>query len=250
VNDELSALVYAGALIFARLGAILMLMPGIGEPGVPPRARLAFALMFSLALAPFIAPELPAEPVQPLAMAAMLMSEALIGLMIGAVMRMFMSVASVAGQIVGQQTGLAMAQAFDPSQGQSGALMSTFLNLLFIVLIFVTNLHHLLLLAARGSYYVMPVGSLPPLADAAEWALTVFSDSFRIGVQISAPLIVFGLVFYFGLGVLSRLMPQAQIFFIAMPVNILAGFFIFAISVGAMAMVWLQRLESFAVEFQ
>ena len=65
-----------------------------------------------------------------------------------------------------------------------------------------------------------------------------------------AGLIVFGLVFYFGLGVLSRLMPQAQIFFIAMPVNILAGFFIFAISIGAMAMVWLQRLESFAVEFQ
>ena len=88
------------------------------------------------------------------------------------------------------------------------------------------------------------------LADAAEWALTVFSDSFRIGIQIAAPLIVFGLVFYFGLGVLSRLMPQAQIFFIAMPVNIMAGFFIFAIAVGAMAMVWLQRLESFAVEFQ
>jgi flagellar biosynthetic protein FliR len=250
VTLELTALIYAGALIFARLGAILMLMPGIGEPGIPPRARLAFALMFALSLAPFIAPSLPAEPVQPLQMGAILMSEVVIGLMIGAVMRMFLAVASVAGQIIGQQTGLAMAQAFDPSQGQSGALMSTFLNLLFIVLLFATNVHHLLLTAAQGSYQVLPVGGLPPVADSAEWALRVFTDTFRIGIQIAAPLIVFGLVFYLALGVLSRLMPQAQIFFIAMPINIMAGFFIFAIAVGAMAMVWLQRIETFAVEFQ
>ena len=68
--------------------------------------------------------------------------------------------------------------------------------------------------------------------------------------QIASPLIVFGLVFYFGLGILSRLMPQAQIFFIAMPVNIMAGLFITAIALGSMATLWLGRMESFAVEFQ
>ena len=88
------------------------------------------------------------------------------------------------------------------------------------------------------------------IEDAAQWALNAFADAFMIGVQIASPLIVFGLVFYFGLGILSRLMPQAQIFFIAMPVNIMAGLFITAIALGSMATLWLSRMERFAVEFQ
>lgn len=246
---ELPALVYAAALIFARLGAILMLMPSIGEPSIPPRIRLAFALLFALVLGPVIAPSLPPMPDQPLALAGLLVSELLIGLMIGAVSRMFLSAAAVAGQVIGMQSGLAMAQSFDPTQGQQGALMGAFLNLLFIALIFTTNLHHLLLEAARGSYMVFPAGEVPLIGDAAQWAVTAFVDAFRIGVQIAAPLIVFGLIFYLALGILSRLMPQAQIFFIAMPSNIMAGFFIVAISLGTMAMVWLERMERFAIEF-
>ncbi len=243
-------LVFAGALIFARLGAILMLLPGFGEGSIPPRIRLAFALLFALALGPMLATQLPAIPEQPMRMAGLVITEAIIGLMIGAVSRLFLASASVAGQVIGQQSGLAMAQFFDPSQGQQGALMATFLNLTFMLLLFTTNTHHLLLRAAEGSYMVFPVGELPPMSDAAQWALGAFTDAFTIGVQMASPLIVFGLVFYFGLGVLSRLMPQAQIFFIAMPSNIMAGLFITSIALGAMATLWLSRIETFAVEFQ
>lgn len=247
---DLSLLVFAGALIFARLGAILMLLPGFGEGSIPPRIRLAFALLFALALGPMLAGEMPAQPERPLQIAGLIINEVLIGLMIGSVARMFLASAAVAGQVIGQQTGLAMAQVFDPSQGQQGALMATFLNLTFMLLLFATNIHHLLLQAAQGSYSVFPVGQLPMIEDAAQWALNAFADAFMIGVQIASPLIVFGLVFYFGLGILSRLMPQAQIFFIAMPVNIMAGLFITAIALGSMATLWLSRMERFAVEFQ
>ncbi|MBI1237154.1 MAG: flagellar type III secretion system protein FliR [Alphaproteobacteria bacterium] len=247
---DLSLLVFAGALIFARLGAILMLLPGFGEGSIPPRIRLAFALLFALALGPMLAGEMPAQPERPLQIAGLIINEVLIGLMIGSVARMFLASAAVAGQVIGQQTGLAMAQVFDPSQGQQGALMATFLNLTFMLLLFATNIHHLLLQAAQGSYSLFPVGQLPMIEDAAQWALNAFADAFMIGVQIASPLIVFGLVFYFGLGILSRLMPQAQIFFIAMPVNIMAGLFITAIALGSMATLWLSRMERFAVEFQ
>lgn len=247
---DLSLLIFAGALIFARLGAILMLLPGFGEGSIPPRIRLAFALLFALALGPMLAGEMPAQPERPLQIAGLIINEVLIGLMIGSVARMFLASAAVAGQVIGQQTGLAMAQVFDPSQGQQGALMATFLNLTFMLLLFATNIHHLLLQAAQGSYSLFPVGQLPMIEDAAQWALNAFADAFMIGVQIASPLIVFGLVFYFGLGILSRLMPQAQIFFIAMPVNIMAGLFITAIALGSMATLWLSRMERFAVEFQ
>jgi flagellar biosynthetic protein FliR len=241
-------IVFAAGLVFARIGSILMLMPGFGEPSIPVRIRLAFALLVCLIVGPAIAPVLPPMPAQPLAMAALVMGEVVVGLMIGAVARIFMSAAAVAGQVIGMQTSLAMAQSFDPSQGQQGALIATFLNLTFLVLLFATNIHHLLLQMMVNSYSVFDAGRMPSLADGAQWALEAFIDAFRIGVQLAAPLIVFGLTFYLALGVLSRLMPQAQIFFIAMPSNIMVGLFILTIALGAMAAVWLERMQRFAVD--
>lgn len=241
-------LVFAGGLVFARIGSILMLMPGFGEPSIPVRIRLAFALLVCVVVGPVIAPRLPAMPEQPLMLAGLVMSEVIVGLMIGAVARIFMSAAAVAGQVIGMQSGLAMAQSFDPSQGQQGALVATFLNLTFLLLLFATNIHHLLLEMMVNSYAVFDAGRMPSLADGAEWALEAFIDAFRIGVQLAAPLIVFGLIFYLALGVLSRLMPQVQIFFIAMPSNIMVGLFILTIALGAMAAVWLERMQRFALD--
>jgi flagellar biosynthetic protein FliR len=245
---ELPALVFAAGLVFARLGAILMLMPGFGEPSIPVRIRLSFALLIALVMGPLIAPSLPAMPDRPLPMAGMVISEMIIGLMIGAVGRLFMSTAAVAGQVIGQQSGLAMAQNFDPSQGQQGALIATFLNLTFMVLLFATNTHHMLLQTAAHSYMVFPAGDFPATAETAQWATQAFADAFRLGIQLAAPLIVFGLVFYMAMGILARMMPQLQIFFIAMPANIMVGLFILIISLGAMSGVWLTRMQSFATD--
>lgn len=241
-------LVFAGGLVFARIGAILMLMPGFGEPSIPMRIRLSFALLVCVVLGPVIAPRLPALPEQPLMLAGLVMGEVITGLMIGAVARIFMSAAAVAGQVIGMQSGLAMAQSFDPSQGQQGALVATLLNLTFLLLLFATSTHHLLLAMMVNSYDVFDAGQMPSMADGAQWALNAFIDAFNIGVQLAAPLIVFGLVFYLALGVLSRLMPQAQIFFIAMPSNIIVGLFILTISLGAMSAVWLERMQRFATD--
>lgn len=243
---DLDVTIFAAALIFARLGGVLMLLPGIGEQVFPARVRLAFALAFAFAVGPQIAPQLPAPP-EPAGAALLLVAgEAVIGIMIGAAARLFLMSAAVAGQIIAYQTGLAIAQVFDATQGQSGALTSQFLNLTFITLLFVTNTHHLLLGAAASSYEIMPAGEPPMWGDAADWVLTLFADAFIIGVQISAPLVIFGLIFYLGIGVLSKLMPQAQLFFIAMPANILLGFAVLALSLGAGALVWLGRMEEFA----
>lgn len=245
---ELPALVFAAGLVFARLGAILMLLPGFGEPSIPVRIRLVFALLLCLIMAPIIAPSLPTMPPQPLAMAGIVIGEVITGLMIGAVARMLVSTAAVAGQVIGMQTGLAMAQSFDPSQGSQGALIATFLNLTFLLLLLATNTHHMLLQMALNSYEVFEPGAMPSMADAADWALTAFSDAFRLGIQLASPLIMYALLFYLALGILSRLMPQAQIFFIAMPSNIMIGLFILTISLGAMSAVWLERMQRFAMD--
>lgn len=244
---DLDASLFAATLIFARMSAILMLLPGFGEPSIPPRIRLSFALAFGLALGPMLAPMLPELPASISEMAGLVILEALLGLIIGATARLLLASAAVAGQIIAYHTGVAMAQAFDPAQGQQGALPAAFLNLVFIVLLFATNLHHLLLQTTATSYTILPPGQVPLMDDLVIWVIQIFSDMFLIGVQISSPLIVYGIVFYLGMGILSRLMPQAQIFFIAMPLNILIGFSILALAIGSMALVWLNRMEQFAV---
>lgn len=241
-----SLAVFAAALVFARMGAILMLLPGIGESSIPPRIRLSFALAFSLIVGPAIAPQLPALPDTLSAAAGLVALEAVIGIMVGLGARFLLSAGAVGGQIIAYQTGLAMAQSFDPTQNQAGTLPAQFLNLTFMVLIFATNIHHMLLQAAAGSYELMPAGQTPMWGDAAQWAIGLFSAAFMLAVQIASPLIAFGLLFYLGLGVLSKLMPQAQIFFIAMPANILIGFSILAITLGAIGLVFVERYEQFA----
>jgi flagellar biosynthetic protein FliR len=243
---NLSASVFTYALVFSRAGAIMMLLPGIGEVGVPTRIRLALALSVTLIIGNLVGNDMPPLPDEPFVLAGLIIQEVLIGLYFGALARLMMSALVVAGQVAGMQSGLAFAQSFDPTQGQQGAVMATFLNLVAVTLVFVSGLHHLFLTGIVGSYAIIPAGSVPMLGDAAQLGTQIVAQSFRVGMQMAAPLIAFGLVFYLALGVLSRLMPQVQIFFVAMPLNVFAGLAIFTISMGSMLNVWLRHIENFA----
>jgi flagellar biosynthetic protein FliR len=234
--------IWAIALAFARIGALVMLMPGLGEAAVPARVRLGFALLLSIMLAPNAAP----QPDDVWAASGQVISEIAVGLTLGGVARILMTGLATAGQIFGLETGLAFAQINDPTATQAGQIISVFLGLMGVTLVFATNLHHLFIGGIRDSYEVFAPGKAPIMGDAAELALRAFSDAFRIGVQIAAPVIVAGLVFRLGLGVLARLTPQIQVFFVALPLNIMGGFLILALGLSAGMLVWLERLQTHA----
>jgi flagellar biosynthetic protein FliR len=237
---------FAAFLVFSRVGAMLMLLPGLAEPGVPIRARLGLAVMTSLAVAPALAGLFPPAPSEPFSLAGLIVREVLIGLAFGAALRIVLSAIATAGQVIAMQTGLGMALAFDPAQGQQTALFGVFLNVTAVAFIFASGLHLVFLAGVSGVYELVPPTGPVPLADFAEMGLTAYVDAFRIGVQIAAPLIVFGLVFYLSVGVLSRLMPQAQIFFVALPTTILLGLAIFAATLGGGLLVWSDYARDFA----
>ncbi|MGA8959179.1 MAG: flagellar biosynthetic protein FliR, partial [Pseudolabrys sp.] len=83
----------------------------------------------------------------------------------------------------------------------------------------------------------------PLMGDAAQHVTRVITTAFRIGVQLSAPFLVFGLLFNLGLGVLSRLMPQMQVFFIGLPLSILLGLLLLVLVIGAMMGTFVGYLE-------
>lgn len=232
---DLSGLVLVYFLVFARTGAMLMLMPPISQAGVPPRVRLMLALAVSFALAPGLAQHYPsASPSSPIALAVLLAEDVTAGVLVGAMASIIMSALSVAGSLIATQTGLAYAQMLNPALGDQEPVVSNFLMLLGGVLIFSTNMHHLAISAIQGSYVLIPPGAALPTADMAEFTIRLVSGSFALGVQLAAPFLVFGFAVNAAIGLLARLMPQLQVFFIAMPVNLLAGFMLLMLLMGTM----------------
>lgn len=226
----------AFALIFARIGTMLMLFPGFGERAAPARVRLALAVMIVFVTLPVVRGGLPTSLNNMPALMNLLVGELMIGFTFGLAGRFLMSSLTTAGVIISQQLGLSFTMIFDPanaSQGQS-ALIGTFLSMLGICLIMATNLHHVALLGIIDSYQTFRPGEVPSPGDAAQLALNVASSAFATAIQISAPFLVFGLIFNVGLGILSRMMPQLQVFFLAMPASILIGAIIFALVLGLM----------------
>jgi flagellar biosynthetic protein FliR len=234
VLPELSGIVLAYLLTFARAGSMIMLLPVIGDAGVPPRVRLAFALAVSAALCAGTAKFYPTIAPAPLELAMLVAMEVTVGILVGTMARLIMSALDVAGFLIAAQSGLAFAQTFDPSQGVQSTSLSTFLSLIGALLIFESGLHHLAIGAIEGSYALVPVGAVIPTGDFAELAINFVSGAFALGLQLAAPFLVFGLLTYATLGILSRLMPQLQIFFLAMPINILTGFVLLMLFLGVM----------------
>lgn len=232
--------VYAAGLIFARLGAMLMLMPGIGDTTVPPRIRLAFAFLMTLTLMPVVANALPV-PGSMGSLAAAIIKEVLIGLMIGSILRLFMSSLAAAGEVISIQTTLAFAQTAAPGQAAPSTSLGAFLAVLGVTLVMTTDLHHMFLAAMVRSFTLFPFERAIPVEDSVQLAIQTVAGSFRLGIQLAAPVIVFSLIFNIATGLVGRVMPQFQVFFVATPLIVLLGLSIFALSLGVIGTVWVNR---------
>lgn len=224
----LPALAAAFILVFARIGAMVMLLPGFGEANIPVRVRLGIALALTLILLPMHRNAYTVSMTSMAPLLVLMVHEIIIGVVLGATARVTLAALQVAGSIIAQQLGLGFVTSVDPSQGQQGALMGNFLTLLGIALLFATDSHYLVITALNESYRIFSPGELMPSGDVAALATRAFAAAFKIGLQLSAPFLVFGLVFNIGLGVLARLMPQMQVYFIGVPLSILIGFMILA----------------------
>lgn len=238
--------VYAAGLVFVRVGAVVMLLPGVGEQAVPPRIRLAFAFLLALTLTPVVSGSLPPVPATVGVLAGQVIGEALIGLMIGALLRLFLTSLAVAGEVISLQTTLAFAQTSNPAQAQPTTAVAAFLTLLGVVLIFSANLHHLFIGAIARSYVVFAPGRDLPVGDAASLAGQTLGQSFALGIQLAAPVIVFSLVLNVAAGFVARVMPAFQVFFAATPISVLGGLAVFALSLGVLGLVWVERYGAFA----
>jgi flagellar biosynthetic protein FliR len=247
LSEFLPTNTFAALLVFARIGSAMMLLPGFGEVYVPQRYRLLFALIFSGLLLPVLAPVLPRLPASPAELVLVLGSELVIGVFIGTMTRLILAALQIAGQVVSLQMGLSNAQVFNPMEASQDSIPSAFYAVLGVLLIFITNTHHLMLRGLVDSYAVFVPGHLPPVEDLSQTVAHAVAASFRLGIEMAAPFIVLGTVFFVGLGLIARLVPQLQVLFVTQPLQIMGGLLLMGL-IAATGMGWF--LQVFTQQFQ
>lgn len=236
--------VFAFMIVFVRIGTIVMIMPGIGNAFVPANVRLYFALGFTLVLTPLFQDKIPypLPPTGPLM--TIILTEFIIGLFIGTIMRIFMAAIDTAGMLIATQSSLANAQLFNPTFASQGTVIGSFLTLTAVVLLFATNMHHMMIAGMVNSYDVFPLGDVPPVENLFTLVREAVAMSFAVAIQMSAPFLIVVFVLYVGMGVLSKIMPQVQIFMLAVPVQVVLGFLLLSMSISAMMLYWLASYDN------
>jgi len=234
---------FALAIVFIRIGTIMMFLPGFSAQFVSMRIRLALALAITFVVTPVLVDDLPVMPESPAAFGLLVLGEAAIGVFIGSLARAITAALQAAGVFTSLFSSLANALILDPIAEQQSATIGGFLSILGLVLVFVSDLHHLMLRALVDSYGLFAPGSLMSFGDATEMLARTVTDAFALGLKLSSPFLIVGLTYYVGIGVLGRLMPQLPVFFFGLPLQISIQIWVMALALSGMMLVFLQHFS-------
>lgn len=242
LSSWLAANAFAFLLIFARVGAVVTSLPGLSAVFVSVRIRLLLALAMSLLLLPLLSGELPSLPASPVALVMAVGSEIIVGLFLGLLPRILVAALHMAGTFTALSMSLANAMVQDPVAESQTSTVAGFFGIFGLVLIFVTDLHHLMLEAIVNSYILFPAGAPLPAGDFAQAVTRTLGDSMILGLQLAAPFMLVGFVYNLGLGLLGRLMPQLPVFFFGLPVQIGAQLWAMMLTLSGIMLVFLDHL--------
>lgn len=233
---SLPALAFQAALLFCRIGAAVMLLPGLGEQEVPAMLRLALGVLLVPLLLPVLGPGLPAAPEAVGEALRLIAIEILVGLWIGTLARFIGMALAQAGQVIATMIGLTSPLQGDLELGAQATVLGRALGAATAVLILSTGLYAIPLGALVHSYAVLPAGA--PLPGAAESVARAAGESLDVALRLAAPFVLGAILFNVGMGLISRLAPQVQIFVVAAPAQILAGTGLLMLLLPVMVAVW------------
>lgn len=232
-------------ILFARIGAVLMLLPVFSDAAIPAQIRLVAALGFTAGLYGLlghkVVPAIDGGALRPM----LIVSEMLVGIAMGMIVRILFSAASMAGALISLQTGLSSVLLPDPSVGAQSTVLARFVTVAATVTCLSMQVHHLWILSMVRSYSLFPVGGWPPAEDFARLAIQATGQAMVLAVGLSAPLLIYGIVFNVALGMAARMAPTIQVFFITQPLNILLGLGLVAVTIGSMLRVFAEAMGNF-----
>ncbi len=216
-------------LMTVRIGLVITLIPGLSGRSVPNQAKVALTGILALMLGPFVqANTVTLSRADRFVLA--LAQEFLVGLALGLAVAMVFAAVEMTASIISVQLGFSLANVFNPSLNLQGTALNTLYLALASLLFFITNGHHLLLLGLQRSFQTVPLGGASPAPGAdqtlVELSAAMFSDALRLGLPIAGTLLIADVA----LGILSRMVPQMNVFFVGLSAKIFAGLLLLALT--------------------
>jgi len=243
-DEYIAQTVFVFILVMTRVGVLFLLLPALGDQSIPTRIRVTLAALVSLIIVPSAAPTFGAMPSNIFDLFLLVIHEFLVGALIGSVLRIILAAVHTTGTAVAFQIGLAAAQNFDPSQGGQTALVAKIMTVVAVTLIFVTDMHHLMLSGMKLSYDYFPPSAPMPMENMMMLIVRAVSVSFELGIQLAAPFLVYALIFNLSLGLIARLVPTLPVFFVGLPLNMMLGLSLLAIILGSMMRIFTNSFEA------
>ncbi|MBI3992578.1 MAG: flagellar biosynthetic protein FliR [Candidatus Lambdaproteobacteria bacterium] len=217
-------------VILARISGLIISAPVLGDDTIPLPVKGAFAFILSLLFFPLVAaPSLGPNPGL-LSLTLTMLREVAVGLVLGFTARVVFVGIQLAGEVIGFQMGIGVANVFDPSSDEQIPLLGQMQSVLAMFLFVVADGHHLLIRAVAESYTLVPPGAMQLTQPGYHYAVLLFSTIFVIGIQVGAPLIVAMLAANFSIGLIARSVPQVNVFVVGFPFTILLGILFLAVS--------------------
>jgi flagellar biosynthetic protein FliR len=215
-------------VIIVRVSGILAAWPVLGSRNIPLQIKTGLVLMLGLVLLPVL--QLPPIPADPLRAGAGMASEFMVGLVIGLSVRCLYAGVELAGELIGSQMGLSVAQILDPSFGQQVPLVSQFQTTLASLVFLALNAHTAVVEAIAHSFDVVPPFGGRVSSALLDDVLQLGKGLFVVAIKLSAPILAVVLMVNLGMAIMGRSVPQLNIFVLNFPLTIAAGFLILGVS--------------------
>lgn len=229
-------------VLFCRCGGVVALTPALGSHVLPVVMRVGLAGLLAGLLAPVLGGRLPRLPVDTLAVAAILLGELAIGLVLGLAVRMLFAGMSLAADLAGVQMGLGLPGALDPHSLQSVSSVNLLLDQIALLVFLLVGGHHAVLGALAHSLAAVPPGTVRLGAGVTEWLVQLFGAAFVLALRLAAPVGAAMLVTMLTLGLLNRMAPQVNVFALSFVVTIGVGTLVLLAALPALELVWITRL--------
>ncbi|KJR96314.1 MAG: flagellar biosynthesis protein FliR [Desulfobulbaceae bacterium BRH_c16a] len=236
-------------VVTSRVAGFIAAIPVISASQTPARIKTALVFATSLVLFPIMGDAVPKMSFSPIPFALVIVSELLLGLLLGLVSRLIFTAVEFGATVIGYQMGFAAANVFDPQSERQVALISQFQNVFAILIFLAINGHHLFLQTAVMSYEYLPPGQLDLSGEAIPFLMQLTSHMFAIGVQFSAPVLAVLLLSGLILGIMARVFPQLNVFLLSFPLNIGTGFIVIALTLGMASTLIRREFDSLVERF-
>ncbi|HTY57831.1 MAG TPA: flagellar biosynthetic protein FliR [Bacteroidota bacterium] len=234
-----------GLLVFVRVTSLLVLAPGFGNRVVPPTVKIALGVFLAIVLYPVVAAAHPDVDLRLGSLIVLALKESAVGLAIGFASGLVFEGVRVAGDLMGFDLGLSLAQLYDPENGTTNNVVAQLLTMTALMIFFIMDGHHFVLEALYVSYSAVPLGAFHMSAPLLDGVVTLTGMTLAVGVKLAAPVIVTSFLLNIGMAVLARVAPQMNVFFIAVSVKTGAGVFVLMASAPMVIAVFRKLLLGF-----